>query len=219
MRLREAGRRSHDPLVDTDSPTPEETVKKASLPLRLAVRPFLAAAVLLTVPLVAMQLTDEVAWTLFDFAFTGALVFGTGLAFELALETTADAAYRWGVAVALAAGFLLVWATGAVGIIGSEADAANLMYAGVLAVGIAGAFVARFRPGGMARAMVAAAVAQALVCLVAIASGLGRPYSGAAELLLLNGFWIALFLVSAVLFRSAAREGSAGDLEGVEPVG
>lgn len=186
-------------------------LEKTRTASRLAVRPALAAAVLLTAALVATQLTDEVVWTLFDFVFAGALVFGTGFAFELALRTTADTAYRWAVGLALAAGFLLIWITGAVGIIGSEDNPANLMYAGVLAVGISGAFVARLRPSGMARAMVAAACVQALVAVVAVAHGLGRPYSGAVELVLLNGFWIALFAISASLFRIAAREeASAG---------
>lgn len=201
-------RRSHLP-GDTDPSNPEVSVKKVKIAYRLAARPILAAAVLLMVPLVAMQLTDEVVWTLSDFVFMGALIFGTGFAFELALKTTADTAYRWAVGVALAAGFLLIWITGAVGIIGSEANSANLMYAGVLAVGISGAFVARFRPRGMARAMVAAASVQALIAVIAIGYGLGRPYSGAVELALLNGFWVALFAVSARLFQAAARERSS----------
>lgn len=41
---------------------------------------------------------------------------------------------------------------GAVGIVGSEDNPANLMYGGVLAVGIVGAVIARFRAEGMARA-------------------------------------------------------------------
>lgn len=204
--LRGARGRNQDPLVESDPSTPEEAVKKTRIAFRLGARPLLAAVVLLMVPLVAMQFTAEVDWTLFDFAFMGALIFGAGFTYELAAMKTDDSAYRWAVGVALAAGFLLVWVTGAVGIIGSEANAANLMYAGVLAVGVSGAFVARFRPRGMARAMVAAAVAQALVALIAVVYGLGRPYSGAAELVLLNGFWVALFAVSARLFQNAAPQ-------------
>src|ERR687893_678489 len=50
--------------------------------------------------------------------------------------------------------FILVWMNLAVGVIGSEDDPLNLMYGGVLAVGIIGAVVARFQPDAMARAMV-----------------------------------------------------------------
>lgn len=48
-------------------------------------------------------------------------------------------AYRRAVSVALAAAFVLVWMVGAVGVIGAAGDPADLMYGGVLAVGIIGA--------------------------------------------------------------------------------
>ncbi|HEV2705490.1 MAG TPA: hypothetical protein VGV59_06170 [Pyrinomonadaceae bacterium] len=99
---------------------------------------------------------------------------------------------------------MLVWLSLGVGIIGKDGDPANMMYFGVLAVGIIGALIARFRPQGMARALVAMALAQTLVGLIAILGGLGRPYSGVLELLGLNGFFIALFIGSAWLFQRAA---------------
>ena len=114
-------------------------------------------------------------------------------------------AYRSAVGVALAAAIVLVWLSLGVGIIGKDGDPANLMYFGVLAVGIIGAIISRLRPHGMARALIATALAQALVAGIAVIGGLGRPYSGPAELLALNGFFIALFVGSAWLFRRAAR--------------
>src|SRR3989304_6473156 len=44
----------------------------------------LAAAFILLLPLLAMQITDEVVWDLADFAVAGALLVGTGLICELA---------------------------------------------------------------------------------------------------------------------------------------
>ena len=114
-------------------------------------------------------------------------------------------AYRSAVGVALAAALLLVWLSLGVGIIGRDGDPANLMYFGVLAVGIAGAIIARFRPHGMARALFATALAQALVAAIALVAGLGLPWSGPAEVSLLNGFFIAMFSGSAWLFRRAAH--------------
>ena len=61
-------------------------------------------------------------------------------------------AYRLAVGVALAAAFILVWLSLGVGIIGADGDPANMVYFGVLAVGIIGAIIARFQPHGMARA-------------------------------------------------------------------
>jgi hypothetical protein len=78
------------------------------------------------------------------------------------------------------------------------------MYAGVLAVGIVGAVVARFRPQGMARALLATALAQALVAVIALIAGKQQdPVTSVAELLGLNGIFVALFAGSAWLFRRA----------------
>jgi hypothetical protein len=115
-----------------------------------------------------------------------------------------SAAYRAAIGVALAAALILVWLSLGVGIIGKDGDPANLMYFGVLAVGMIGAIIARLKPHGMARALFATALAQALVAAIALVAGLGLPWSGPAEILLLNGFFIALFGGSAWLFRRAA---------------
>lgn len=117
-----------------------------------------------------------------------------------------DHKYRYAVGVALAAASILAWLSLGVGVIGRDGDPANLMYFGVLAVGIIGAIVARFRPHGMARALFTMALAQALVAVIALIFGLGLPWSPPAEILALNGFFVALFLGSAWLFRNAARE-------------
>ena len=46
----------------------------------------LTAVILLLIPLIAMQFTDEVNWTLFDFVVMGILLLGTGLLCELVLR-------------------------------------------------------------------------------------------------------------------------------------
>jgi hypothetical protein len=117
-------------------------------------------------------------------------------------------AYRAAMSVALAAALMLIWLSLGVGIIGRDGDPANAMYFGVIAVGQIGAIIARFRPQGMAWALLAMALAQALVTAIALIARLGLPYSGPAEILGLNGFFITLFAASAWLFRRAARERS-----------
>jgi hypothetical protein len=156
------------------------------------------AATVLLLPLIAMQFTDEVNWSLADFIVAGTLIGSVGLTYELAVRRTGNGAYRAAVAVALAAALLLVWLNLAVGIIGSEDNPANLVYAVVLAIGIIGAVIARFRPDGMARAMMAAASAQALVAAIVTIAGDG-------EAGLISIFFAALWLASAWLFRTAAR--------------
>lgn len=157
------------------------------------------AALLLLVPWVAMQFTEEVAWDLADFTLIGAMLFVACGTYELTARVTGNTAYRAAVGVALAAAFTLVWLNLAVGIIGSEENPANWMYGGVLAVGLMGAILARFQPHGMARALVGMALAQALVAVIALIAGWGNA-------LILTGIFVALWLTSARLFRKAARE-------------
>jgi hypothetical protein len=169
--------------------------------------PWAVAALLLLLPLVAMQFTDEVDWDETDFIVMGALLFGACGAFELAARMTGSSAYRAAVGVAVVAAFLLIWINLAVGIIGSEDNPANLMYAGVLAVGIVGALIARFRPDGMARALVAMALAQVLAAVTALIFGWGSSGENWPQVIVvLNGFFAALWLTSAWLFRKAARK-------------
>ena len=113
--------------------------------------------------------------------------------------------YRLASGVALVAAFILVWLSLGVGIIGQDGDPANIMYFGVIAVGIMGAITARLRPRGMAWVLSAMALTQALITAIAVIAGLGLPYSGPAEILGLNGFFIALFAASGWLFRRAAQ--------------
>ncbi|MBP0445393.1 hypothetical protein J8J14_11440 [Roseomonas sp. SSH11] len=154
-----------------------------------------------------MQFTAEVAWDKGDFAVMGAMLFGACGVYELTARMTASTAYRAAVGIAVLAAFALVWINLAVGIIGSEENPANLMYGGVLAVGVLSAFMARFRPHGMVRALAATALVQALVGLIALGAGLSSTGANGPEaIIVLTGFFAALWLVSAWLFRKAARE-------------
>ena len=147
------------------------------------------------------------AWDIIDFTVFGAMLLGVGVIYTLAKRKTDNRAYRFAVGVALAAAFILTWVNGAVGIIGDESDDANMMYFGVLTVGIIGAIIARFQPHGMVRALYATALAQAAVAVIAVTAGLGSTAPiWPKDILILTGFFVALWLLSAWLFRNAARE-------------
>lgn len=195
-------------MPETPLPTsPDGRTQSAAMPTyRSVIRIVLAVAFILSLPLLAMQFTDEVVWSLADFVVAGALLVGTGLMYLLATRTTADGTYRAGFGLALATALLLVWVNLAVGVIGSEDNPANLMVLGVLAVGVIGALVARFQPHGMARALFATALAQALVAVIAVIAGLGYPVNGPGKILAVNGFFVALFAGSALLFRRARQD-------------
>ena len=157
------------------------------------------------------------AWDVVDFTVFGAMLLGVGVIYTLAKRKADNTAYRFAVGVALAAAFILIWVNGAVGIIGDESNHANMMYFGVLAVGIIGAIIARFQPYGMVRALYAMALAQVLVAVIALLAGLGSTGPiWPKDILILTGLFIALWLLSARLFRKAAREQLTA---GAEPEG
>jgi hypothetical protein len=157
----------------------------------------LAVGLILLVPLAAMQFSDSFAWSPFDFATAGVLLFGTGLAFVLITRRSGSFPYLAAVGAALGTALFLLWSNLAVGILGSEDNPANWMYVGVLAVGLTGALIARFHPRGMQRALFATALAQAVVTAVAL---IFLKDLDVREVLLVNGLFIALWVGSAVLF-------------------
>jgi hypothetical protein len=170
----------------------------------------LVPSFILLVPLVAMQFTTEVNWTLSDFVFAWVIMAGTGLAYWLATRNAANLAYRFAAGLALAAAFMIVWGNLAVGFIGGEGNPANLMYAGVLALGFAGALIARFQPQGMARALYTTALAQFLVPVIAL------PFWRSEVTLLvigLNSFFVLMFAGSAWLFQRAACQSNRPGVE------
>jgi hypothetical protein len=164
------------------------------------------AVLLLLAPLMAMQFTEEVQWTGSDFAIFGVMLAVPLGALELTVRAIKSMAYRAAVVVALGASFLMTWANLAVGIIGSENNPLNMLFFGVLAIGIAGAFIARFQPRGMACVMVVAGVAQILVAVAALISG--------HVVVILTGFFVGAWFLSVWLFRKVAEDQTAAQPEG-----
>jgi len=78
------------------------------------------------------------------------------------------------------------------------------LYAGVIAIGVVGGVLARFRPSAMARALGAMALAQAGIAGIALFAWT-TPGSGPLEIVVANVFFVALWLVSARLFLASAQ--------------
>jgi hypothetical protein len=74
---------------------------------------------LLLIPFVAMQFTDEVDWSPFDFIVMGILLLITGLSIELVLRKFRSLQGRILICGGILFIFFLVWAELAVGIFGS----------------------------------------------------------------------------------------------------
>jgi hypothetical protein len=154
---------------------------------------------MLSVPAFAMRFAPGAGfdWSPMDFGVMGVLLGGVGLGVELVVRASSSLAWRAGAVVAVLAAFLTLWVNLAVGMIGSEDNPYNFIFLGVLALGLAGALVARFRAANMARAMLAAAIAQA----AAGAGGLSQDVRGGIFSIGFAAFW----LLAAGLFALASR--------------
>lgn len=168
------------------------------------------AAALWLAPLTAMQFVPGMDWSVFDFVVWGVMLLIAAGVCELALRASGDLAYRAGVVIAVGAAFLLTWINLAVGIIGSEDNPANLMFFGVLVVGVVSAFAADFRARGMARAMAAMAALQAVAGTTALVAGWGAGGGNWPQVIfVMTAFFGGLWLLAAWLFRKAARNPAA----------
>ena len=79
----------------------------------------LTTAILLLIPLIAMQFTDEVNWTLSDFVVAATLLLGTGLMCELVLRNINKLKYQIAICGALLFALIMIWVELAVGILGT----------------------------------------------------------------------------------------------------
>ena len=161
-----------------------------------------AALLLLLLPLVMMQFSDEWNWNIGGFLAAGIMIGGVGLLYELAERASTSRAYRAGVAIALGASFLTIWTT----IVRDDENGVGFLLL-VMAAG-ASSFAAHFRAAGMARAMFGIAVMEMLLgMLIATAPSTATLPFGPTQYLVYCGFFAFLWLSSAGLFRAAARNG------------
>jgi hypothetical protein len=166
----------------------------------------LVTAVISFIPLMAMQFTNEVDWSAGDFVIMGILVFTTGFSYVLLIRSSSNIIYRAAVALAVGSTFLLIWANLAVGLIGSGANAANLMYAGIVAIVIIGTFLSRLTAKGMERVMFTAAITLVLIAIIQLLTKMYQyPGSSVIEIIAVNGFFATLFAVAGLLFRYINR--------------
>ena len=165
-----------------------------------ALLPALVTGLILAIPLIAMQFSEEFQWDLFDFLLMGALLFGTGLAFELLLRRGGSAAHRIATGLALFSALLMTWANMAVGLIAGEGSGVNMLLLAVPCIGIAGALASRFRPRGMAITLFTMASAQTLLAAVSLAEGWKPLRRGPLDVWGPNALFALLFAFAAALF-------------------
>lgn len=155
------------------------------------------ATVAWLIPLAAKLLVEGMLWTTFDFIVWGVMLLVAAGVCEVGLRLSGSLAYRAGFVVAAGTAFLITWSNLAVGIIGDENNPLNQIFFGVIAIAAVGSFLARFRPKGMALAMLVTAVAQFGTAFVALA------YEHIV--FAIAGVFSLGWLLAAWLFREAAR--------------
>ncbi len=71
---------------------------------------------ILLIPFSALQFTNEVNWTIFDFIAAGILLFGTGLVIEFVIQKVKKSNHRIIICIVILLTLALVWIELAVGI-------------------------------------------------------------------------------------------------------
>ena len=94
----------------------QQTGNSSKLRIRIIL---VTTALILSIPLIAMQFTKEVNWTLSDFVIAAVLLLGTGLAIELVMRYVKTGLSRTILLVVILLLLFLTWAELAVGIFGT----------------------------------------------------------------------------------------------------
>lgn len=179
--------------------------------LKNILRPALITIAILFIPLIAMQFTNEVNWTFFDFIAMGTLLFGAGITYEFFASRSGSLAFKGAAALAVGTCLILTWINLAVGIIGSENNPVNLLYFAIPMILFIGAIWSRFDTKALARTVFTAAFALALIPIIALV--INRPsietqeeLFGVLSVLMLNGFFVVLLVGAGLLFKNASLE-------------
>ena len=157
------------------------------------------AAALLALPAIAMQAGVEgVVWTASDFVFAGVVFAIVGGLFELAARASRNISYRAAVVIAVASGFLQLWITLAVGIIGNEHNPANWTYIAVVLTALCIAAAAIGNTRMLSRGMAVMAVLQMFFFALHMIDGHMTA--------IIDLFFTALWILSSRLFARAASQ-------------
>ena len=160
------------------------------------------AAIILSLPFIAMRFTSEVNWSVSDFVVMGTLLAVACGIIELTARRGGNVAYKLGVIVAVGGGFLIVWANLAVG---HEHSPYDYPFYIALLVGLVGSAIARLRPKGMMAAMLATAAALIVALRLAMVHEADAEGGNLLVTAVASTAIASPFLIAAWLFRRAAR--------------
>ncbi len=179
---------------------------------KILLTPAIVTGVILFIPFMAMQFSNEVNWSLFDFIFAGVFIFGIGSIYKLLTRKKGNIIYRISTGLFLISILMIIWINGAVGILGIEGNPANFLYGGVILTGIFGSLIAQFKSKGMAITLFSMAVVQLLVPVIAFMTSKPETLTteqflytwhdyGVWEVIGVNALFVIMFLTSGLLYR------------------
>lgn len=189
--------------VETMGGLIHEHMERLSMRQSILVRAALVTGGVLLVPLWGTFYVDGWNWGWQAFARISAFVFAAALAYQSSVKGMSNKAYRFAMGLAVATAVVLTWMNF---VLATSGSLANFTYFGVVLVGMVGAVIVRLRAREMALVLAGTAIAQLLVPFIApvfwkvtVAPGEAVPVIG------VNGIFIVLFAISALLFRRAAQ--------------
>jgi hypothetical protein len=124
----------------------------------------------------------------------------------LATSKAANLTFKLGIGLAVLASFMLGWITLSVKVIGEE-NPANLFYFLVILGGLVGVGFARLHPVALAKVAFGMAGATLLAPVLAVLFWPESDFSpGVEKVFVLNGVFVAMYVVSGLLLRHSARQ-------------
>lgn len=132
---------------------------------------WLGIGVLFFVAILAIPRIMGMDWDGFDHLAWGLLLCAPIFLWMLVARATDNRSVMVGAAIGLVGTTIMFWVNLAVGIVGQEGNAADLLFVAVPAVGLVVAAVGRFRPPAIAKGLAGMAMLQSGVAILAFARG------------------------------------------------
>jgi hypothetical protein len=165
----------------------------------------LAVGLFLLIPVFGNMYVEGWNWSPFDFVWAFCVLYGTGLAYFLVSRKAKTTTYKFATGVAVVTALLIVWMNGAVGIIGDGDNGMNLLYFGMLLIGLIGAAISRLEPLGLSRTAFTMAIIQMIIPTIALIYW--KPYMteepGILGVFAINAVFSLFWSLSGILYRNA----------------
>ncbi len=194
-------------MTTTTNPANNPASKKPLSTMKSILVVAVVAALLLLIPLAASFITAEMQWTFSDYVLVWVMLFVAGTTYTLVSRLSSDYTYKAAVALASVTGLFMVWSNLAVGIIGNEDNAINVVYFVIIMVGFIGAFWVRFQSKGLSRVLIGMCILLATIAMYALLSGMQHiPESSTMQIIGVHMFFITPLAIAAILFHQHSKD-------------